>query len=152
MVVQLREAEIDGKTVRYRVAGAGPPVVLVHGLSGSWRWWASVAGRLAEHRRVYVLDLPRLGRRLAAAELAAWLARWLRAVEPGRVDLVGPSLGGLVAAELAASEPERVGRLALVAPAGIPCGRALVARAVPLAQTLWEVRDRFPTVVADALR
>jgi pimeloyl-ACP methyl ester carboxylesterase len=150
--VQTTELEVDGKPVRYRVAGSGAPVVLVHGLSGSWRWWSAVAEPLAERRCVYVLDLPRLGRRLAAAELAAWLARWLRALDLESVDLVGHSLGGLVAAELAASQPERVRRLVLVAPAGIPCGRGVTIRAVRLAETLWEVRDRFPTVVADALR
>lgn len=150
--MELLELEIDGRRVRYRAAGAGPPVVLVHGLSGSWRWWAGVSERLAEGRRVYLVDLPRLGRRLSAAELAAWLGRWLEAVGLERADLVGHSLGGLVAAELAANEPERVLRLALVAPAGIPCGRGLPTRAWRLVETLYDVRRRLPTMVGDALR
>jgi pimeloyl-ACP methyl ester carboxylesterase len=150
--VELAELELDGKPVRYRVAGVGPPVVLVHGLSGSWRWWTSVYERLAERRRVYMLDLPRLGLRLSAAELGAWLGRWLRAGGLDSVDLVGHSLGGLVAAELAASEPERVLRLALVAPAGIPCGRRLSTRALRLVETLYDIRGRLPTMAGDALR
>jgi pimeloyl-ACP methyl ester carboxylesterase len=150
--VELRQVEIDGKRVRYRVAGAGPPVVLVHGLSGSWRWWSKVCLGVARRRLVYVLDLPRLGPQLGAPELAAWLGRWLEAVGLRNVDLVGHSLGGLVAAELAAGEPELVHRLALVSPAGIPCGRPLPSRALQLLGTLYDVRERFPTVLGDAVR
>ena len=150
--MELRQVEIEGRPVRYRVAGEGPPVVLVHGLSGSWRWWSQVCLRLARQRLVYVLDLPRLGSQLGAPELAAWLSRWLEAVGLRNVDLVGHSLGGLVAAELAANEPELVHRLALVSPAGIPCGRPLPSRALQLLGTLYDVRERFPTVLGDAVR
>src|SRR5262249_11799538 len=69
-----------------------------------------------------------------------------------RVDLAGHSLGGLVAAELAARSPERARRLVLVAPAGIPCGRSIVARALPLVGTLVGLRGWLPMVVTDALR
>jgi pimeloyl-ACP methyl ester carboxylesterase len=68
------------------------------------------------------------------------------------VDLVGHSLGGLVAAELAAFQPERIQRLALVAPAGIPCGRGLLSRSLRLVETLYDLRERLPTIVGDALR
>lgn len=60
---------VDRVATRYRVVGEGAPVVLVHGLSGSWRWWQPVLEPLAERRRVHVLDLPRLGPRLPATEL-----------------------------------------------------------------------------------
>lgn len=150
--VQFRQVEFDGIRVRYRLLGEGPPAVLVHGLSGSWRWWSPVSDSLAERRAVYVLDLPRLGRRLRAAELAAWLGRWLQGTGLERVDLVGHSLGGLVAAELAALQPERIRRLALVAPAGIPCGRGLLDRSLRLVETLYDVRERLPTIVGDAVR
>jgi pimeloyl-ACP methyl ester carboxylesterase len=151
-VGEFQQVEIDGKPVRYRAAGDGSAVVLVHGLSGSWRWWASVSERLMERRRVYLVDLPRVWRQQSARELAAWLGRWVRAVGLDSVDVVGHSLGGLVAAELAATEPERVRRLALVAPAGIPCGRGLPNRAVRLVETLYDVRRRLPTIVGDAVR
>lgn len=137
---------------RYRLLGDGPPAVLVHGLSGSWRWWSPVSEALAERRSVYVVDLPRLGRRVRATELARWLGRWVGAVGLERVDLVGHSLGGLVAAELASAQPERLRRLALVAPAGIPCGRGMLSQSPRLAATLYGVRRHLPTIVADALR
>jgi pimeloyl-ACP methyl ester carboxylesterase len=150
--VELREIGVDGRRIRYRVAGAGAPIVLVPGLSGSWRWWSLVHEPLAACRSVYLLDLPRVGRRLAAVELAAWLGRWLQAVGLESVDLVGHSLGGLVAAELAATQPERVRRLALIAPAGIPCGRGLLRRGTRLLGTLYDVRKQLPTIAADAAR
>src|SRR2546430_13992741 len=114
--------------MEYRVAGEGEPVILVHGLSGSWRWWQRVLEPLAQHHRVYVLDLPRLGARLPAGELTGWLGRWLDAAALERVDLVGHSLRGLVAAEFAAEQPQRAHRLAPFSPAGIPRGHTVVRR------------------------
>jgi pimeloyl-ACP methyl ester carboxylesterase len=149
---ELHEVDVDGRTVRHRVIGSGEPLVLVHGLAGSWRWWSPLLQLLSERRRVYAVNLPRPGRRVEAAELSAWLARWLDAAGLERVDLVGHSLGGLVAAELAARAPERATRLVLVAPAGIPCGRNFIARALPLAGTLAAIRSWLPMAAADALR
>jgi pimeloyl-ACP methyl ester carboxylesterase len=126
--------------------------VLVHGLAGSRRWWSALLQPLATRRRLHVVDLPRPGRRLDAATLTAWLSRWLDAVGLERVDVAGHSLGGIVAAELAASRHERVARLVLVAPAGIPCGRVFPRRALPLVGTLYDIRASLPMVVADALR
>ena len=97
VVVEIRELLVDGSRTAYRVVGAGKTVVLVHGLSGSWRWWEPVLEPLAERRRVHLLDLPRLGRRLPAAELTGWLGRWLEAAKLESVDLIGHSLGGLIA-------------------------------------------------------
>ena len=152
MFVEVRELVVDGSPAAYRVAGDGEPVVLVHGLSGSWRWWGSVLEPLTERRCVYVPDLPRLGRRLPAAELTGWFGRWLDAAGLERVDLVGHSLGGLIAAELAGEQPRRARRLALIAPAGIPCGTSLLSRSARLAGTLYDLRRWLPTVVGDALR
>ena len=150
--VEVRELVVDGAPTEYRVAGEGEAVVLVHGLSGSWRWWRPLLEPLAEHRCVYLLDLPRLGRRFPAAELTGWLGRWLDAASLGSVDLVGHSLGGLIAAELAAEQPQRAHRLVLVAPAGIPCGTTVLGRGVRLLGTLYDVRGRLPTIVGDAVR
>ncbi len=149
--VEQRQVELDGRSTRYRVMGAGPDVVVVHGLSGSWRWWSLLAERLAEHHRLHFVELPRLGR-IRAGELAPWLGRFLDVAGLAPVDLLGHSLGGLVAAELATSRPESVRRLALVAPAGIPCGRGLLGRSLPLLEELYGVRGELPTIVADAVR
>ena len=133
-------------------------MVLVHGLSASSRWWRCTLPALIPHHRAYLVDLPGFGlmrRPLARYELAhasAWLLDWMDAVEIQRVHLVGHSMGGYVSLRLAAEHPERLSRLVLVAPAGVPTRRSMVRYARPLAATAWMARPRFfPLVVPDAL-
>jgi pimeloyl-ACP methyl ester carboxylesterase len=149
--MESREVEVNGRSVRYRVGGAGRPLVLIHGLAGSWRWWSRVVPRLTGRRRLYLVDLPRMSR-ARPQELIRWFEGWIDAVALERADVAGHSLGGLLAAEVAASRPAWTRRLVLVAPAGIPCGRSVRARIVPLATELLEIRRDLPTVVADAVR
>src|SRR5581483_7476935 len=73
--VEAREVPVAGRRVRWRVAGEGPPLVLVHGLSGSWRWWSAVLDDLAERREVHLLDVS-----VAPRGAAEWLVRWADAV------------------------------------------------------------------------
>jgi pimeloyl-ACP methyl ester carboxylesterase len=116
-------------------------MLLVHGLSGSHRWWRHVhpAGTTAR-----AVDLPR---RLAPADVPAWLAASLDAPTV----VVGHSLGGLAAARLAAEHPELVEALVLVAPVGVP--QPLPGYVKGFLRT---VRDTPPSllaaIVADALR
>jgi pimeloyl-ACP methyl ester carboxylesterase len=137
-----RELWAGGHPVRYEVAGAaGEPVVMVHGLSGSTHWWARNLPALARRYRLYLVDLPgfgamrRLGRQFVLAEAASWLSEWMRAVGLERAHVVGHSMGGYVAIQLAAGRPELVGRLVLVAPAGTPTGRSMLGHFVPLLLT-----------------
>jgi pimeloyl-ACP methyl ester carboxylesterase len=107
--------------------------------------------RLSRRYRLHLVELPHLGR-LRAGEMAPWLGRLLEAAGLERVDVAGHSLGGLVAAELAMEDPGRVRRLVLVAPAGVPCGRGVLERTLPLLEELYDVRRRLPTIVFDAVR
>jgi pimeloyl-ACP methyl ester carboxylesterase len=149
---ELRHVAVGRRPARYIVAGAGEPLVLVHGLAGSLRWWSALVEPLAAHRRVYAVDLPRAARSAPPAQFGAWLGDWLDAMGLQCVDLVGHSLGGAVAADLAATRHERVRRLVLVAPAGIPCGRGLHGRALSLLEALYAIRDSMSMVAGDALR
>src|SRR6185436_4249135 len=111
--LERRRAKVGPATIAYEVAGSGPPVVLVHGLSGSSRWWRRNIGSLMPHRRVYVVDLIGFGASrarhpFALAEAAGYLIQWLDQLDLERVSLVGHSMGGLIAAELAADAPDRV--------------------------------------------
>jgi pimeloyl-ACP methyl ester carboxylesterase len=146
--VEIREAQ----GTRWRVAGSGPPLVLVHGLAGSWRWWRPLVDLLSARRQVYVVDVPRPQRLHGFRELGVWLARWLDVVGIERADFAGHSLGGFFTAQLAARQPRRVRRLVLVAPAGISCERALPGRVLPLFGTLYDIRASLPMVTLDALR
>jgi pimeloyl-ACP methyl ester carboxylesterase len=122
--------------------------VLVHGLSGSARWWRSVRERLGAGRDVHVLDVPRVHPR----DATRWLVGWLDGAGIDRADLVGHSLGGLICARTAAAAPSRVRQLVLIAPAGVPSDRRLVGHAAPLAATLAQVPTYAPRIAIDALR
>jgi pimeloyl-ACP methyl ester carboxylesterase len=154
-----RSVLVHGCSTRYAVAGAGDPVVLVHGLSGSTRWWQRNLPVLAGRRRVYLVDLPGFGGmsrwrgRFALAEAADWLHTWMRAVGLRCADLVGHSMGGYICVQLAARHPDAVVRLALVDPAGIPSGRGLIGTALPLVEALAHTTPAFyPTLVLDGMR
>jgi pimeloyl-ACP methyl ester carboxylesterase len=126
--------------------------VLVHGLAGSWRWWAAVFQPLAERRTLHLVDLPHLHRGWGVDRVSTWLACLLDAAGVGRADLVAHSLGGLFAAELAARQPERVRRLVLVAPAGIPDELGPAGQVVSLVHALYYVRRWLPMIGADVVR
>ncbi len=151
--MEARSAQVRGRDVVWHVAGVGPPLVLVHGLSGSWRWWEPVLPRLAEGHETHAVDLPRFGAALRPDETAEWLGDWAASAGLERIALVGHSLGGAAAARLAAQRPELVERLVLVSAAGMPSGRRLAGYALPLATALLTTRPGFLARLAvDALR
>ena len=159
MTVELSEraVEVAGRRVRFRVAGEGGPIVLVHGLAGSTRWWSPVLPALAEHHAVHLVDLPGFGRmrggpRVALDEAARWLSSWLHEAGLTGAALVGHSMGGAVTIRVAARDPDAVRRLVLVAPAGL-APRSLVGHALPLAGEVRRARPRFLAVLGtDVLR
>ena len=144
--------------IHYQTAGAGKPVVLVHGLSGSSRWWTRNILVLARHFHVHVVDLVGFGQsrgaqRFRLAEAAQHLSQWLEALGHERVSLVGHSMGGLIAAETAADFPDRVDRLVLLDAAALPLGPNYLRRAPGLVRGLWRLPFSFvPVLLADAYR
>jgi pimeloyl-ACP methyl ester carboxylesterase len=125
---ELKSVEVDGTTVNYVDVGTGDeePVVLVHGLGGQWQNWLENIPRLAQERRVLALDLPGHGLTPEPAQGKISISGYGRCVDAfceelglGEVSLVGNSMGGFVAAEVAIQFPERVSRLVLVSAAGI---------------------------------
>jgi len=154
-----REVRVGGRPIRYEALGEGEPVVFVHGLSGSTRWWSRNVPSIAERHRVYLVDLPGFGAmrrsrgRFSLAEAAGWLSGWMEAVGLGPAHLVGHSMGGYVCLRLAARRPEAVRRLVLVAPAGVPTGRSLLGHLGPLLEVASRSTPSFlPVLVRDALR
>lgn len=112
----------------------------IHGLAGSSAWWARVSERLGEVGPVQSLDFPR---DLDPADLASWIVEQLGRRRSGTVDLVGHSLGALVALRVAVLHPELVRRLILIAPPGIGPQRSTVTFGWPLIASLWRTRPRF---------
>ena len=133
----LKRVEIDGTPINYVDVGSpgvDDPVVLVHGLGGQWQNWLENIPRLAQERRVLALDLPGFGLTPEPADGEISISGYGRCVDAfcdrlgvGEVDVVGNSMGGFIAAEVAIQFPERVSRLALVSAAGISSADALQA-------------------------
>ncbi len=117
--------EVDGRPTRYRTLGSGSPLLLLHGIGRSLEDWAEVESAFAARHTVYAVDLAGFGEsaavegrtnllRLAEAALAFLDA--VGVTEP--VAVVGNSLGGAVAMQLAVLAPQRVSALVLADPAG----------------------------------
>ncbi len=105
-------------------AGTGPPALAIHGLGGTKGSFLPTVAGLAGRFRIIAFDLPGFGdsdKPIGAAYDAAYFAQaavdLLDALELDRAHVLGNSLGGRVALELALRHPDRVGRLGLLAPA-----------------------------------
>ena len=123
----LHQVEIDGARVNYVDIGEGDaePVVVVHGLSGQWQNWLENIPNIAQSRRVLALDLPGHGasemprEQISIPGYGHCVESFCDRLELGPVAMVGNSMGGFVASEVAIQQPERVERLTLVSAAGI---------------------------------
>ncbi len=121
----LRWVRVQGRLVNVVDIGEGPAVVLLHGLSGCWQNWLETIPDLARDHRVIAVDLPGFG----ASEMPAdpisipgytrMLDELLETLGIPSAAIVGISMGGFVAADMAIRVPQRVERLVLVAAAGL---------------------------------
>lgn len=146
----------DGVKVRFVDQGQGEPVILLHGFSMNldWAWQTPGAGpgspsilaRLAAHHRVIAVDLRGHGKsdrphdcdRYGTA-MADDVLRLMDALRIRKASLVGFSMGGTIAANLAVRHPERFRRVVLLAPK------------VELTETLVDGRDAGMDVIAQGL-
>jgi pimeloyl-ACP methyl ester carboxylesterase len=126
----LRSADVVGALVNYAEIGEGPPVLLIHGLGGSWQNWLANIPHLAETHRVIAIDLPGFGSsplppwEISISAYGRFIHDFCEKVEIGSAAVIGSSLGGFVASELAITEPSRVEHLVLVSSAGVTWSRA----------------------------
>lgn len=112
---------VDGVRFHYEVAGDGPPLLLLHGFTGSSANWQSLTGRLSARRTAILVDLIGHGQSDAPASLKHYrlprvaedLAALLDHMGISRTDVLGYSMGGRVALHLAVHRAERVTRLVL---------------------------------------
>ncbi|HEX9370113.1 MAG TPA: alpha/beta hydrolase [Roseiflexaceae bacterium] len=156
--IEQRRIQVGHAKIAYQVAGDGPPLVLIHGLSGSSRWWERNILALAERFRVHVVDLIGFGASTARHPFVlkhspVYLAAWMDRLGIPQAHVVGHSMGGVIAADLAADFPDRVDRLVLVDAA------MFVAQQDPLAHALGVIREfgihqpRFlPILLGDAFQ
>ena len=114
------------------------PLVFVHGLSGCWANWLEQLPVFAGAHRVVTLDLPGFGyspmpsQEISISGYARLLDSLLGQLGIDAAAVVGNSMGGFIASELAIAFPQRVERLVLVSAAGISTtGHPGTARALP---------------------
>lgn len=136
--LELRYRVVHGYRRAYRLAGEGPPLVLIHGIGDSSATWAEVIPDLARGHTVIAPDLlghgasdkPRADYSVAA--YANGVRDLLTALGIESATLVGHSLGGGVAMQFAYQYPERTERLILVSAGGVGREVNAVLRAVSL--------------------
>ncbi len=144
------------------VGSGAEPLVLLHGLSGSGRWWHRNLAGLSRGRRVLVPDMIGFGRTPCPgpiptiADLAAILDRWMEHLGVESAHVAGHSMGGQIAVHLAARFPERVRRLVLVDSAGLhpaPTPRTLARFAADILPPVrWGDPTFLPIILRDSLR
>jgi pimeloyl-ACP methyl ester carboxylesterase len=136
--LQTQRLRLHGHDVEYATAGSGPAVLLIHGITSSLRTWSKVIPRLAEDHRVIAPDL--LGHGASAkprgdyslGSFASGLRDIMIALDVPTATVVGHSMGGGIAMQLAYQFPERVERLALVNSGGLGREVSLLLRAATL--------------------
>ncbi|MPZ13296.1 MAG: alpha/beta fold hydrolase [Chloroflexi bacterium] len=116
--------DIRGVRTHLQERGSGPPLLMLHGAGGAGPW-RPYLDTLARQFRVLLPDHPGFG----ASDRPDWLESmddmvyhyldFLESTKIGRPHLLGMSLGGWIAAELAVAHPEVIDRLILVDPAGL---------------------------------
>lgn len=117
----VRMLDVGGVRVRHAKAGQGPPLLLLHGLGATAYSWRRVWRALSASREVHLFDWPGHGRSDKPAGFdysprgySAFLEALLDRLGLAAPDLVGNSLGGLVALVTALERPERAGRIVLI--------------------------------------
>lgn len=140
MEIRRHDVLLRGLRLHYAEMGAGPPLLLVHGLAVSHEEWLPILPFLAQHFRCIAPDLPGHGKsekrspadyaytREAFADTVADL---LSALGIARAHVCGHSMGGGISLALAADKPEMIDRLVLIDPLSLPNPLPLKGR-IPL--------------------
>ncbi len=141
-----RQAKVGDSVITYREAGAGPALVLLHGIGSAARAFDDQLAGLSKTLRVIAWDAPGYAGSTAlpmeapvAADYAAVLARLLDALGIEACHLVGHSLGALMAASFAADRPKRILSLTLASIAGGHAKLPAADREKQLAQRIGDV-------------
>lgn len=121
MTDEQKEIQLPQGSIRYREAGAGKPVVFVHGYLVDHRLWDGVVDQLSDRYRCIAPDWPLAAHRvpmnpdadLSPTGIAKLIADFLVRLELQDVTIVGNDSGGAISQVLVTSHPDRIGRLVL---------------------------------------
>ena len=152
---EIQRVSLHGHDIAYRMAGEGPTLLLIHGLAGSSRTWRAVMPQLAQECRVLAPDLRGHGESAkpvgdySLGGFAAMLRDLLGALDIDRVTVVGQSLGGGIAMQLAYQHPELAERLVLVGSGGLGREVNWMLRALTLPGSEYVMPAVFPGFVRE---
>lgn len=116
---------IDGVEVHYKIAGAGGPVIILHGWGGSIAIVDNIFQDVAQTHLAVAIDLPGHGssalppRDWTVGDYANCVLGIMDQLDIPRADFIGHSFGGRITIKLAALHPDRVRRIVLVNSAGV---------------------------------
>ena len=157
-----KNIDLFGVNVHYVEAGKGPPLLFLHGLGGSWKDWSATLPAFAAVYRVMAVDFPGFGDsdqpevRYSVEWLTEVVEKFIQERKLEGVNLVGHSMGGLVALNLAARPNSRVKKLIIVDAVGIGDKAEFISYAMTKKilgpETRWEsfegfLRDEFRGMV-----
>jgi pimeloyl-ACP methyl ester carboxylesterase len=120
-----KKIDLSGLNVHYVEAGKGPPLLFLHGLGGSWKDWSATLPAFAASYQVMAVDFPGFGDsdqpevKYSIEWLTEVVEKFIQERRLDGVNLVGHSMGGLVALNLAARPNSRVKRLIIIDAVGI---------------------------------
>jgi pimeloyl-ACP methyl ester carboxylesterase len=153
-------ARIGGLNIRLEVDGTGPPLVLLHGLGCSGRYFDLLRPQLRNTFTLYIPDLPGHGRSDKPAhamwqlrDLTDWVACFIAEVGLTTPLVVGHSLGGGIAVDLAVRYPEALQGTVALAPTGIPNMPSLAGQVLRLmVDSVREPLRLYPLILPAYLR
>jgi len=138
---------VDGVQIATYVRGNGKPIVMINGLGASARDWGSLADRLAQRARVITFDNRGAGLSAAAAQpftldrMAQDVAAVFEAYGLKSANLIGHSMGGMIAQLIAVSRPDLVERLVLI---GTHAGAKSAVPSTPAARAAMFPQEKLP--------
>ncbi|MDQ2655057.1 MAG: alpha/beta hydrolase [Chloroflexota bacterium] len=139
-------ARIDAGDLYYEVAGEGPPLLLIAGFSGNTTGWLPVLPALAEHFTLIMFDNRGAGRSCVppgpytTAQMADDAVALLDHLDVNRAHVLGSSMGGMIAQELALRHPARVDKLIL----NVTAARPTPVLTRFLEANIWAIKHGMP--------
>lgn len=120
--VEIKQMPIGKYTINYLTAGSGPPLLLIHGANFGWGIWYPNISVLAQHFRIYAIDLPGAGRSTRVKynhldlrkDFLDVVDEFIRRISVDRLHIIGCSIGGWIALQMARRHPAIVDKIVLM--------------------------------------